>query len=180
MRAFAGLYEQYAEAVHRYALRRCDRDTAEDVLAQVFAIAWRRRESLPNDPLPWLYGAARRVLAEQRRGERRRHRLKERLRREPAAPEPDAETLAELPDAELAQALVRISSLDREALLLTYWEDLSPVAAAQALGCSRATFAVRLHRARRRLRRQLEAAASDERSRDRPREGSCVTETESI
>ncbi|HEX3691827.1 MAG TPA: sigma factor-like helix-turn-helix DNA-binding protein [Solirubrobacteraceae bacterium] len=111
--------------------------------------------------------------------ESRRHRLHARLRSQPAASESDLDVFAELPDAGLAQALRLISPLDREALLLTYWEELSPADAAQALGCSRAAFAVRLHRTRRRLRRQLEVIPG-ERSQDQPHERSCATETESV
>ncbi len=210
LRAFTLMYERHATAVHRYAARRCDRDTAEEVVAQVFAIAWRRRESLPKEPLPWLYGAARRVLSEQRRSQLRRRKLYERLRNRsepgqaaddraleraegdrPMPPERDrlsdpagsdrpdpaaSDRPLELSDQRLARALRGLSSDDREALLLTYWEELSPSQAAEALGCSRAALAVRLHRARRRLRGQLEVEeARLERKHGRP----CATETES-
>ena len=116
-------------------------------------VAWRRRSALPEDPLPWLYGVARRALAEQRRGALRRKRLGERLRREAIEETPGPE----LQDQELARALGCLSQGDREALLLRYWEELEPAQIAQAMGCSRATMAVRLHRARLRLRRELEA-----------------------
>ena len=68
IQAISRLYERHAPAVHRYALRRSDPDTAEEVTAQVFLVAWRRRDALPHEPLPWLYGVARRALADQRRG----------------------------------------------------------------------------------------------------------------
>ncbi len=178
LQAFTVLYERHAGAVHGYAARRCDRETAEEVVAQVFAIAWRRRASLPDEPLPWLYGAARRVLSEQRRGALRRHRLHERLRAH-STPEESGEPALELSDAALSQALRRLPAADREALLLTYWEELSPAQAAHVLGCSRAALAVRLHRARRRVRAQLEAAGGEP-TRGAQHERSCVTETESI
>jgi RNA polymerase sigma-70 factor (ECF subfamily) len=170
--AFTLLYQRYAEAVHRYALRRSDSQTADEITAQVFVVAWRRRSALPDDALPWLYGTARRILAEQRRGAARRRRLSERLRSEAIE-----ETAApELQDEGLANALQRLSSTDREALLLRYWEELEPAELARAMGCSRASMAVRLHRARLRLRRELEAT-SDE---DREHENSCVTRTEPV
>jgi RNA polymerase sigma-70 factor, ECF subfamily len=150
--SIARLYEAHADAVHAYALRRSDRETADEVTARVFLVAWRRRDSVPTEPLSWLYGVARRVLAEERRGAARRSALRERISSsdadQPSAP-PD------VPDRELAAALGRLSSRDREALLLRYWEELSPEQVAVALGCSRATVAVRLHRARVRLRRAL-------------------------
>jgi RNA polymerase sigma-70 factor, ECF subfamily len=172
LQAVTRLYERHAGAVHRYALRRSDRETADEITAQVFMVAWRRRSALPEDALPWLYGVARRALAEQRRGAARRKRLGERLRGEAS----DETCGPELLDEELAAALRRLSQGDREALLLRYWEELEPAQIAKAMGCSRATMAVRLHRARLRLRRELEGG--DQPHEDQEREGSCVTRTE--
>jgi len=150
----AGLYEAHAGSIHAYALRRSDRETAEEVTARVFLIAWRRRSSMPQDPLPWLYGVARKVLSEERRGAARRGALHRRLARSGANP---AVQMPPIPDHDLAEALGGLSEMDREALLLRYWEDLSPEQIAVALGCSKAALAVRLHRARARLRRALAA-----------------------
>lgn len=176
LQAVTRLYERYAVAVHRYALRRSDRDTAEEITAQVFMVAWRRRAVLPEDALPWLYGVARRALAEQRRGTARRKRLGERLRRDAVEEDTPGPVLL---DERLAAALRRLSQRDREALLLRYWEELEPAQMAQAMGCSRATMAVRLHRARLRLRREFEAVD------DRPDEGEshedrCVTRPQPV
>jgi RNA polymerase sigma factor (sigma-70 family) len=150
--AISRLYERHAAAVYGYALRRSDRETADEVTAQVFLVAWRRRAALPRDALPWLYGVARRALADQRRGTSRRRRLQQRLRADAAEQQP----CLDLPDRDLAGALERLSGSDREALLLRYWEELAPAQIARVLGCSRAAAAVRLHRARGRLRVQLE------------------------
>jgi RNA polymerase sigma-70 factor, ECF subfamily len=152
----ARLYEQHAEAVYLYALRRSNRDVADEVTARAFLVAWRRRGSIPNDALPWLYGVARRILAEERRGASRRGALRGRLG---GAIVERAGDMPDVADTALAEALGRLSSSDREALLLRYWEDLSPEQVAKALGCSKATLAVRLHRARTRLSRALEAQA---------------------
>jgi RNA polymerase sigma-70 factor (ECF subfamily) len=160
LQAVTSLYERYAGAVHRYALRRSDRETAEEITAQVFMVAWRRRSTVPEDALPWLYGVARKALADQRRGEA----IEE-------TPGP------ELLDDRLAQALQRLSREDREALLLRYWEELEPAQIAQAMGCTRAAMAVRLHRARLRLRRNLEAGG-DRAHEQQEHEDSCVTRTE--
>ncbi len=119
----------------------------------MFLIAWRRREKLPAEPLPWLYGVARRVLSEQRRSATRRHALGARLR---ATADISSVDLS-LSDRGLAVAVARLPERYREALLLRYWEDLSPEQLAQALGCSRAAVAVRLHRARKRLQDELRA-----------------------
>jgi len=100
VQAVTRLYERYAGPVHRYALRRSDRETADEVVAQVFMVAWRRRSALPEDALPWLYGVARRALAEQRRGAARRERLGARLRGEAIEETPSPV----LPDEVLAGA----------------------------------------------------------------------------
>jgi RNA polymerase sigma-70 factor (ECF subfamily) len=173
LQAVTSLYERYAGAVHRYALRRSDRETAEEITAQVFMVAWRRRSTVPEDALPWLYGVARKALADQRRGAARRNRLNERLRGEAIEETPGPELL----DDRLAQALQRLSREDREALLLRYWEELEPAQIAQAMGCTRAAMAVRLHRARLRLRRNLEAGG-DRAHEQQEHEDSCVTRTE--
>jgi RNA polymerase sigma-70 factor (ECF subfamily) len=76
---FELLYAKYAPAVKAYVLRRAAASTVDDVVAEVFVVCWRRFEDVPVDPLPWLLGVARRVLSTQRRGERRRGALHERL-----------------------------------------------------------------------------------------------------
>jgi RNA polymerase sigma-70 factor (ECF subfamily) len=175
LQAFTRLYECHAEAVMRYALRRSDREMAEEVTAQVFLVAWRRRTALPDDALPWLYGVARRALADQRRGAARRHRLSERLR---GVTVEDFSAL-ELRDGWLTDVLQRLSPGDREALLLRYWEELDPEQVARAMGCSRAAVAVRLHRARARLRRELDASG-DARAENQEHEHSCVSREEPV
>ncbi len=177
LRAFTALYEDQAGAVHRYAARRSNAETADEVVAQVFAVAWRRRASMPEDPVPWLYGVPRRVLADQRRGAARRRRLRERLRIQSGPSVEDDRTSLCSQDAALDQAIGQMSPLDREALLLTYWEDLAPADVAAVLGCSQAALAVRLHRARRRLRKRMEAAAETAQA---PQAASCAIETESM
>lgn len=115
--------------------------------AETFAIALRRADEIPRDPLPWLLGVARRVLSTQRRSIQRRSRLSQRLA-ETAEPIPPVAAT----DACLGEALGRLSESDREALLLVAWEGLTPREAAEVVGLTPTGFSVRLHRARRRLR----------------------------
>jgi len=178
VRVVSELYERHANAVHRYALRRSDPDTAEEVTAQVFLVAWRRRDALPEEPLPWLYGVARRALADQRRSASRRVRLRDRLEHTSTRRDGDDSEL-ELADAGLAGALNGLSEADREALLLRYWEELEPVQIARVMGCSRAAAAVRLHRARGRLRRALEAQGAQDADEDAIA-GGCMEGAESL
>lgn len=155
---FEALYERHRAAVRAYVTRRAGEPAVDDVLAQVWLTAWRRRDSLPPDPLPWLYGTARRALANERRGRRRWTALLSRAAFEHAAAHEEASAAS----ARVLEALGRLPERDREAILLVAWEGLDNAAAAQVLGCSTAAFATRLHRARRQLKVLLDD--NDERS----------------
>ena len=157
-RLFAGSYEPLLA----YAARRCATgEDAADVVAETFSTAWRRLEDVPDGDHGrfWLYATARRVLANQRRGTRRRSALHERLVRE-ADRVVDAATAADECTTGVAAALRRLSDADRELLQLTAWEGLTPTQLAAVLGCSPAAARVRLHRARTRLRAQLPPATT--------------------
>lgn len=148
------LFSAHAAAVRGYALRRTDAQQADDVVSEVFVVACRRLEDVPaDDPLPWLLGCARRILANQRRAEGRRSALAGRLAVEPAAPPPEPAG-----DGALATAFASLDPRDREILILVAWDEVEGARGARVLGCSRGTFAVRLHRARRRLAAALRAA----------------------
>jgi RNA polymerase sigma-70 factor, ECF subfamily len=155
--AFGDLYERHAGSVYAYAARRSARDEAEDVVAETFLVAWLRIQDVPEDALPWLLGVARKVLANARRGAHRRASLGARLRmlsRHVAAGDPADEVVSH---ARILDALAALSPKEREARMLVAWEGLDPARAARAAGCTRATFAVRLHRAKRRLMKELES-----------------------
>jgi RNA polymerase sigma-70 factor (ECF subfamily) len=144
---FEALYAEHAAAVARYAHRRADEQTAADVVSEVFVVAWRRFDDVPEDALPWLLGCARRVLWHHHRAEQRRGRLLERLK----SSAPPLVVSVEQADTGLARGLAELSERDREVLLLTAWEGLTTDQAATVLGCSPQTFRVRAHRARQRL-----------------------------
>lgn len=147
-------FRAYADRVLAYLQHRTDPQTAQDVLQEVFVTAFRKAPDVPEPPLAWLFGTARRLLANRYRGFRRQDQLIGRLL-EDASDETDPDT-ADLKHA-FAQTLATLSAGDREVLTLTGWYDLTATEAAAVLGCSPATYAVRLHRARKRL-----AAALDE------------------
>lgn len=136
-----------------YGMRRTETgEEAEDLAAETFSIAWRRWEDCPGDPLPWLFGIARRTLANMHRSSRRRSALLSRLGAEAlAGGEGHATSLA----GRIGPALAALPEPDRELILLTAWEGLDARQAARALGCSRGAVYVRLHRARRRLLGEL-------------------------
>jgi RNA polymerase sigma-70 factor, ECF subfamily len=126
-------------------------------VAETFLVAWRRLDEMPSDGLPWLYGVARRVLANQRRTADRGAALEERVA-SAAPPAPSRDPGESAGDAEILRlALGRLPEPSREALMLVAWHGLSGARAARAAGCSRAAFAVRLHRARARLAAELAA-----------------------
>jgi RNA polymerase sigma-70 factor, ECF subfamily len=158
---FEALYRAHAGAVLAYARRRTDGATADDVVADVFLTAWRRLADVPSDPLPWLLGIARRILANRRRGEARSAALHHRLART-AQPQASDDRRGGSLDEKVESALRALSDRDREILLLVAWDGLEPARAARALGVRPGTFAVRLHRARRRLAKLLADPDADD------------------
>jgi RNA polymerase sigma-70 factor (ECF subfamily) len=158
---FEALYRAHAGAVLAYARRRTDGATADDVVADVFLTAWRRLADVPSDPLPWLLGIARRVLANRRRGEARTAALHDRLVTTATSQASDDRRGGSL-DEKVEDALRALSDRDREILLLVAWDGLEPARAARALGVRPGAFAVRLHRARRRLAKLLAEPDADD------------------
>lgn len=148
------LFHAHAGAVRAYARRRIGAAGADDTVSEVFAIAWRRLDDVPDQALPWLLGCARRVLAHQHRRAGRDAALVDRL--EQFASVSSAAVGWAGDDDALATAFARLSDRDREILLLIAWEGLDTGQAAAVMGCSRNTLAVRFHRARRRLAAALD------------------------
>jgi RNA polymerase sigma-70 factor (ECF subfamily) len=145
----------HLDVVTAYARRRGSSDPTA-IAAEVMTVAWRRLAKVPqDDPRPWLYATARNLVwAEARRARRAQG----------AIPEPERSVEGPEPlelDPDLSRALQSLSLLDREALLLIAWEELTPTQAAKALGIHPAAFRVRLLRARRRLRASLDASPAE-------------------
>ncbi|MDL4770679.1 RNA polymerase sigma factor [Actinomadura xylanilytica] len=159
---FAAVYAQAYEPLLGYVLRRCGSvDDAADIVAETFTIAWRRAAEVPGGDQAqlWLFGTARRVLANHRRGERR-HLLKT------AALRSELEAMSgAVPGPEDAAPVGRVfrelAEADREVLTLVAWEGLGVAEIATVLGCSRNAVSIRLYRARRRFARRLRAAGVD-------------------
>jgi len=155
---FAALYTDHARDVLAYAVRRTvSAEDAADVVAETFLVAWRRGSDVPDGDGArlWLYGVARRTLANQRRGERRRTRLAARMRAElPAVLAAALPTPTPADDAVL-EAIAALRESDREVVLLSAWEGLSPTQIAEVLAISPLAVRSRLHRARARVQEQL-------------------------
>lgn len=152
---FSSLYREHYRSVWAYALRRMESQAdAADVVADVFATAWRRLPEVPDAPadLLWLYGVARRVVAGKRRSAARMRNLIARLM---ATAVPASTATGDLVTDRVLDAVTRLRPMEREAIALVHWEQLSHAEAAQVLGCSANAVAIRVHKARGRLRQAL-------------------------
>lgn len=148
-------FEEHSTRVLAYALRHVDPSTAQDVVAEVFLVAWRRIDRLPEQALPWLLVVARNTIANRRRSMSRQQRLAAHMAgMDRVVTAPGADETA-MDRAAMLAALAELSTAEREALLLVAWDGLSAKDAAHVAGCSTHAFEVRLHRARARLRREL-------------------------
>lgn len=150
--SFDELYTRHYPALVRYIARRGGRGAAEDIAAEVFVIAWRRREDLPRgDKLPWLYKTAANLLANHGRSQQRASTLHDHLSHQAGAQE--SATCGEVDERVdiVLEALATLSERDQEILRLAAWEELTPGQLGEVLDCTRTAAAVRLHRARRRL-----------------------------
>ena len=160
-RRFDALFEAYSSDVVAYCgWRASSGSDAEEAVAEVFLTAWRRLDDVPEGDAArvWLYATARRVIANQRRSTRRRAALTERI----ALATPQESSPAGAEESLVHEALRRLAPLDREVLLLSEWEGLSPAQIASVLHCPRVTARGRLHRARRRFRSAFEELLAGE------------------
>lgn len=146
---FTRAWERDGPRVAAYARRHVAPEDAQDVVAETFLQAWRRWDAVPQPPIAWLIGAARKVIGNHRRAAGRRAALRDRLvlLEAAACSAADAGILATERLAAL-EALATLPDQQREALLLVSWDGLTPDEAAGVLGIRSGTLRVRLHRAR--------------------------------
>ncbi len=153
---FEDLYDRYYRRVHAYAVSRAGRQLADEVASEVFIVAWRRLADVPARPLPWLLAVARNVITGQFRAAARQRSVAAEMgawvKEEASAPDVADEVFERI---SVLTALAAVPEADRELLMLVAWHGLSARAAAQVVGCTTATYFVRLHRARHRLERAL-------------------------
>ncbi|MGW2108329.1 RNA polymerase sigma factor [Streptomyces sp. NPDC001948] len=147
---FTAIYDGCRQRVWAYVVSRAGRQVADEVVNEAFIVAWRRLDDVPEPPLPWLLGVARNILRDNIRAEARRASFAAEMRSwtEPA----EADIAEEVSERNaLLNALATLPEDDRELLILSGWQGLTPAQAAAVVGCSPITLRVRLHRARRRL-----------------------------
>jgi RNA polymerase sigma factor (sigma-70 family) len=155
-RIFREIYEKHGPAVHAYLARRVAAAHVDDLAADTFMVAWRKLPRDVDEPLPWLYAVARREVANHRRKVAGGHRLVERLAGlSPRFESPGLPLVEPALTPPLASAFARLTDIEKEALLLVAWEQLDYAQAGRVVGCTAATFAVRVSRARGKLRDAL-------------------------
>jgi RNA polymerase sigma-70 factor (ECF subfamily) len=159
-RRFDELFGRHMPAIQSYCRWR-SRNSAdsEDSVSEVFLTLWRRLDELGDDAQVrvWLYATARRVTANHLRAHRRSLGLVDRLLAQPAPlPELQPHDVDGTTAERVREALAGLRDLDREVLLLSAWEELSPAEIAEVLGCRQSSARGRLHRARRRFRESYE------------------------
>ena len=155
--AFGELVDRHHPALYAFARRRvAEQASIEDVLADTFLVAWRRRAEIPDPALPWLYGVCLRTISTHRRSGRRRARLWDRLSSQPQATGRDPADL-HAARSEIDRAFGQLSEGERETLRLVAWDGLSTEDAASVLDITPGAFRVRLHRARQALAKHLDA-----------------------
>ncbi|ORI25366.1 RNA polymerase sigma factor [Rhodococcus sp. 1168] len=159
-RRFTEMYRRTHSVVFAYACRRAGYDDAREATDEAYLIAWRKFDAVPVDSVPWLIVTVRNILSDLYRRDRRQDVLVDRLVDARTALESngvEGADVAALERVVVLEAVASLSDSDREVLLLTVWDGLTHRQASKVVGCSPATFAVRHHRARRRL----EAALAD-------------------
>ncbi len=175
---FRAMFHATYPKVVAYARRRTDATAADDVVAETFLVAWRRRAELATmeNPLPWLYAVAGNQLRNQHRSANRRLRLVSKVAGEAATGPMTADASApggSPPDSDPAveqvrSALATLTFDDQEVLRLVTWEELTYQETADVLGCSLDAVAQRIRRARQRLAAAVDNVAGDTPSKQHP------------
>ena len=161
---FQRLFESHHEAIQRYCFRRLPTSDANDAVAEVFLVAWRRIDDAPlgDAELPWLYGIGRNVINNAQRSARRSGRLRVRLSgvARDDDPGPEVQLVQSAEAREALDALAELRPEDQEIIRLRTWEELPNEQIAEILGITVRAVESRLNRARRKLARKLEPLPS--------------------
>ncbi len=156
---FRDLFDAHRDAIRAYCFRRLRPEDANDAVAEVFVVAWRKLDHAPEGDAArlWLYGVARNVVRNARRSDDRFRRLSVRLASVNERSESDLSTQMIRTEEErrLLDAVARLRPVDRELLRLRMWEELSSSEISVATGLSIRAVETRLSRIRKRLAGQL-------------------------
>src|SRR5215470_11164065 len=157
--AFGIIFDRHGSTLLRFLTRRVDPAEAEDLLGEVFRIAFERRSTFERDrdsARPWLYGIAANLVAKHHRSESRRLRAMARVSARRVLPDDPAERAVAAADAgvlwaRVVDAIGTLPEAERQVLLLYAWEELSYEEIASVLGVPVGTVRSRLNRGRARL-----------------------------
>lgn len=155
---FEQLFRDTRTDLLAYVMRRSQSaEDAADVLAETYLIAWQKLDAIPSGERArlWLFGVARNLLLKGASRHRSRHALVERLAGELRRAHPPPAPVEDERSSALHVALGALPERDREILMLTAWEGLTPKQIAVVVGIPVNLVRVRLHRARTRLKRDL-------------------------
>lgn len=149
---FRGLYEEYHDAMRDYCLRRLPSDDTNDALAEIFMVAWRRLDTVPDGEQArlWLFGVARKVVSTTHRAARRRLRLTAKasaMGDSGVTVDTESLVLRRSQDAALLEAIATLKPDDQELIRLKAWEELSHADIGAVLGISAHAVDMRLNRA---------------------------------
>jgi RNA polymerase sigma factor (sigma-70 family) len=182
--AFEQLFRDTRTDLLAYIVRRSQSvEDAADVLAETYLVAWQKLDAIPTGERArlWLFGVARNLLLKGASRRRSRHALVERLAGELRSAHPPQATVEDERSAALRAALATLPEREREIVMLTAWEGLTPKQIAAVTGTPVNVVRVRLHRARARLKRGLTTPlqplaprakyAAAERDRSKPGQG---------
>jgi RNA polymerase sigma factor (sigma-70 family) len=156
--AFEQLFRDTRTDLLAYLVRRSQSaEDAADVLAETYLIAWQKLDAIPTGERArlWLFGVARNLLMKGATRRRSRHALVERLAGELRSAHPPQDRVEDERSIALRVALAALPQREREIVLLTAWEGLTPKQIAAVTGTPVNVVRVRLHRARARLKREL-------------------------
>lgn len=169
---FATVFDRHAPHIHRYLARRVGWQFVDDLVAETFLTAFRKRsryDTNHRDARPWLYGIATNLVGQHRREEVRRYRVPELVGHDPVGGDHAERVVANVTSRSvrsvLSEALAALTPGDRDVVLLIACEELTYEEVARALDIPVGTVRSRLHRARFQLRETLgetEAAATCE------------------
>jgi RNA polymerase sigma-70 factor (ECF subfamily) len=151
---FTQVFKDTVGKVRAYLLRRASAQDVDDLVSEVYRIAWSRRDVLPKDALPWLYVTSRNVLNNHYRASGKLPTLTGDAAVDflnASAPSSEDEALASM---RVRGALEALEQEDRELLLLSVWEGLSGLALASASGVPFPVLSVRLHRTKKQFERE--------------------------
>lgn len=157
---FEAFYAETFRDVQAFVQRRAHPVLVEEILSETYLVAWRRRADVPEAARAWLFTVARNQMLSAHKGVRRQRDLSVRLSTDPGPHHVEDGSSGVIERLTLQQAWNTLGPGDQEVLALALFEELDAPTAAQVLGCSRAAYAMRLSRARRRLGAALQARSA--------------------